>query len=361
MTAMNDTTSLLGISAFARRVGLAPSALRFYDDCRILRPAHVDGSTGYRYYSPEQQGRARLLRNLRETGLPLAEIAVVLDGSEEEARELLERHLGTVRDQAESAQAAIAAVLRDFPGDGGRTEVRLGGVELASAVRQVVPAAARDDADDPVLGCVLVEVDEGEVRLVATDRYRLSVRVLKPLALEGAPACVLVPAAELVELGQWAARAAEVTLEIGSAGFSVRGGAEVREPATTAGEFPRYRDVLAAMAPPEHRVIVSRPALRDAVESCGDTGPVTLTFTPDAMAVSGFGGGTSATLPAVCQDAPPSRIGFDPAVLLPVLEASVGPDVLLEITEPTTLVVVRSADQGSFTTLVMPVALEFAG
>ncbi|MFF8322986.1 MerR family transcriptional regulator [Streptomyces bobili] len=52
---MDGTTELLSISAFARRVGLAPSALRFYDDCRVLRPAWVDGTTGYRFYSTAQE------------------------------------------------------------------------------------------------------------------------------------------------------------------------------------------------------------------------------------------------------------------------------------------------------------------
>ncbi|MET7543776.1 hypothetical protein [Streptomyces sp. NPDC005507] len=35
-----DDTDALSIGAFARRVGLAPSALRFYDDCDVLRPAY---------------------------------------------------------------------------------------------------------------------------------------------------------------------------------------------------------------------------------------------------------------------------------------------------------------------------------
>jgi hypothetical protein len=44
----------------------------------------------------------------------------------------------------------------------------------------------------------------------------------------------------------------------------------------------------------------------------------------------------------------------------PALEASAGPDVLLEISAAGRPVVVRSADQGSFTTLVMPAALSHA-
>ena len=59
-------------------------------------------------------------------------------------------------------------------------------------------------------------------------------------------------------------------------------------------------------------------------------------------------------LPALCTG-PPLRIAFDPAVLLPALEAGVGPDVLLDVASAAEPVVVRSADQGSFTTLVMPV------
>ena len=34
---MDDTTTLMSIGAFARQVGITPSALRFYDDCGLLR------------------------------------------------------------------------------------------------------------------------------------------------------------------------------------------------------------------------------------------------------------------------------------------------------------------------------------
>ena len=49
-----------------------------------------------------------------------------------------------------------------------------------------------------------------------------------------------------------------------------------------------------------------------------------------------------------------ARLGFTAGLLAAALEASVGPDVLLEITAQDRPVVVRSADQGTFTTLVMP-------
>ncbi|MCE7078686.1 hypothetical protein [Streptomyces sp. ST2-7A] len=62
-------------------------------------------------------------------------------------------------------------------------------------------------------------------------------------------------------------------------------------------------------------------------------------------------------LPAVWRGEGRLRIGFDPAVLARALEAGIGPDVLLEVADECSPVVVRSADQGGFTTLVMPIAL----
>ena len=49
-----------------------------------------------------------------------------------------------------------------------------GGV-LATAIGQVVPAASRDDTL-PVITGVNLEIDDGTIRLVATDRYRLAIR-----------------------------------------------------------------------------------------------------------------------------------------------------------------------------------------
>ncbi|MEU3062626.1 MerR family transcriptional regulator [Streptomyces subrutilus] len=353
---MDGTTELLSISAFARRVGLAPSALRFYDDCRVLRPARVDGTTGYRFYSPGQEPRAALLRALREAGLPLAEVTVVLDGPEREGREVLERHVKRMRDQTQTAEAAIALALRSLSNAGAVTEARIGGVEVAGAVRQVAPAAA-SDVEHPALGCVLIEIDDGEVRLVATDRHRLSMRVLRPESLDGGPCRLLVPAADLIEFGQWAARFHRVTLRAGPNGARARGTSESWALPTVDDRFPAYREMLAALAPPEYRVIVDRLALRDAVNGHGGAALVALGFAGAAMTVSRADHSDATTLPALCHADLPRRIGFDPAVLAPALEAGVGPDVLLEISTADRPVVVRSADQGSFTTLVMPTAL----
>ncbi|MFF5987704.1 DNA polymerase III subunit beta family protein [Prauserella flavalba] len=332
------------ISAFARRVGLTPSALRFYDDCGVLAPARVDPLTGYRYYSDDQVERAVHLRGLRAAGVPLADVTAVLDGSPGTAREVLTLHAERLRAESDAAHAALGALLRGLP-PSGPVRVRVGGPELASAVRQVVPAAARD-GEFPELRCVLVELADAQVRLVATDRYRLAVRELRPLAADGGPAELLVPSGALVTAAAWATRRPEVTIEAGP-DPCLRADGEAHPLPGADGVFPAYREMLRTLDAPVHRVLTGRAALRDAL--AGRVRSVLLDVRADELVVG------DVTLPAVC--AGPVRIAFDPAVLGAALEAGVGPDVLLEIAAPDRPVVVRSADQGSFTTLVMPVAL----
>jgi PPM family protein phosphatase len=70
---------LLTIGTFARAARLSPKALRLYDELGLLRPAAVDGESGYRFYDPAQLDRARLIAWLRRIGMPLATIRRVCD------------------------------------------------------------------------------------------------------------------------------------------------------------------------------------------------------------------------------------------------------------------------------------------
>lgn len=364
-----DSDALMSIGAFARRVGLAPSALRFYDDCGVLRPVRVDRDTGYRSYAPGQEPRAVLVRRMREAGMPLTGVCAALEGSAEEARVVLEAHARRVRDAAEATRTVIAEILRDLEGIGGvaGARVRLGGAELAGAVRQVAPAVADPRAREefPVLGCVLIEFDRQEVRLVATDRYRLAVRAMRPLppegALEGEPCRVLVGADDLRDAARWGLRRTAVLVEAEAGRGRVRfrdGDApdEVRDLPVVAGTFPDYRLALDGLPDVRHRIITGRPELCAAlVEGASGDGPVTVCAGDDRIVLVRQGA-EAGELPAICTGVTPvPKVAFDPRVLLPAVEAGVGPDVLLEIASPDRPVLVRSADQGSFSTLVMPV------
>ena len=82
---------LVPIGRFSRMTRLSVKALRRYDESGLLVPAHVDPSSGYRYYSLGQANRAEAIRILRSVDMPLDEIRSILDVDDPEVaqRQLL--------------------------------------------------------------------------------------------------------------------------------------------------------------------------------------------------------------------------------------------------------------------------------
>lgn len=345
-------SDLLTIGSFGRLVGLTPSALRFYDDCGLLPPARVDGATGYRWYRADQTDRATQLRELRAVDLPLASVRVVLDGSGSDAEGVLRQHLDALQGKAERARRSIAGFLAEMsPHPPQRVQVR--GAELASAVRQVTPAAARTD-ELPAITKVLLEACGGELRVVATDRYRLSVRVLTTCGSVSGDLRLLVPVPDLIDVAGWAARHDVVEIGVDGQQVTVPAGDEVRLLALDEQEYPDYQAILAALPTPTTQVIVDRLALLALMRAEGSPEVMAVSVGSDRVELTDVADGRRlGGLDAVTTGSD-VVVGFAPGLLGAALETSVGPDVLLELSESARPVVVRSADQGTFTTLVMP-------
>jgi DNA-binding transcriptional MerR regulator len=87
-----ETERMLSIGRFARLTGLTVKALRHYDELALLRPAHVDGWTGYRWYEPSQVREAVAVRRLRALRVPLDEVGVLIGLDDESLREALAVH-----------------------------------------------------------------------------------------------------------------------------------------------------------------------------------------------------------------------------------------------------------------------------
>ena len=85
---------------------------------------------------------------------------------------------------------------------------------LAGALRQVVPAASTDDSR-PILTGVLLAAEEGGLRLVATDSYRLAVRDLPGAQVLREGQSVLLPSRALGELTRLLTGASTVELRLG--------------------------------------------------------------------------------------------------------------------------------------------------
>ncbi|MYY13620.1 MerR family transcriptional regulator [Streptomyces sp. SID4919] len=102
----------LTIGAFARAARLSPKALRLYDELDLLRPARVDPRSGYRFYSPHQLERARLVAWLRRLGMPLARIREVTALAPPRAAEAVRRYWAEVEAET-SARRDLAEFLVD--------------------------------------------------------------------------------------------------------------------------------------------------------------------------------------------------------------------------------------------------------
>ena len=63
---------------FALLTRMSRKALRHYDEIGLLRPAHVDPASSYRYYGSAQLEDARRINIMRSLGMPLAAIQATL-------------------------------------------------------------------------------------------------------------------------------------------------------------------------------------------------------------------------------------------------------------------------------------------
>lgn len=70
---------MFGIGDFARHGQVSVRMLRHYDALGLLRPAHVDQATGYRYYHAGQLARLNRIIALKGLGLTLGQVGELLD------------------------------------------------------------------------------------------------------------------------------------------------------------------------------------------------------------------------------------------------------------------------------------------
>jgi DNA-binding transcriptional MerR regulator len=69
---------MLKIGDLSRLTRVSIKTLRYYDEAELLKPAYVDPFTGYRYYSLDQLPRLNRILALKELGLSLQQICLLL-------------------------------------------------------------------------------------------------------------------------------------------------------------------------------------------------------------------------------------------------------------------------------------------
>lgn len=257
----------------------------------------------------------------------------------------------------------------DFPTlptpDADATPATMKSDQFVVMVSQVARAASTDD-HRPVLTGVLLEGSEGSLTAVATDSYRLAVRML-PWETE-ATVHALVPRRALEEARRAADQlGADVQLILEDAQATVEFPDRRLVTRLIEGKFIDYGQLLPDGW--ERRLRVARRDLIEVVRRVAIVGeantsatPVTLNITEDAVQVtagSGEVGEAEETLPAELEG-DPLEIAFNPRYLTDGLDAVSDDEVTLEFRDALKPAVLRPADeatQGDFLYLLMPVRL----
>jgi DNA-binding transcriptional MerR regulator len=102
------------IGEFSKMAQVSVGTLRFYDQAGLLKPVRVDTFTGYRYYSASQLYRLHRILALKDLGLSLEQIQIMLDENitSEQIRGMLRLRRAEISQQLETMQNQLAEVER---------------------------------------------------------------------------------------------------------------------------------------------------------------------------------------------------------------------------------------------------------
>ncbi len=237
------------------------------------------------------------------------------------------------------------------------------GPSLVDGLRQVVRAASTDDAR-PLLTGVLMTTEEGVVRLVATDSYRLALRDLRDTkAIPDAPE-ILVPARALGELqrlpglGGEESGGVEVTASTHEITFRL-GPVEIRTRLLD-GAYPDYRQLIPNQYP--NRLHVGKESLLGALRRVrllvrDNTTPVRLSMRQGGVDLSVVSQEVGEANETVDGDFTGEDlvIAFNPSYLIDGVEAVADDEVIIETADPSRPATVRAAERDDYRYLLMPV------
>ncbi|WP_162450734.1 MerR family DNA-binding transcriptional regulator [Phytoactinopolyspora mesophila] len=358
-----DDDELRGIGDMAQASGLSVSALRFYDRAGLLIPAVVDPATGYRRYSADQLASARLLAGMRQVGLPLAEIAAVLEQRCDvaAATSVLDAHVRRLEDRLDDARRELRrlrSLLDSEQGEPSRWPDESVSVDVdARALARALDAirfAVADASREPRLNGALIECESSAVRIVATDRYRLTACEVVAFQRAGTRMSVVAPAGFLDDARALLDHDGDATIDLDRGRIAITAAAAHVSADCMVDAFPDYRQILRRHAGGS-RFVVDAQDLRAHVSSVTarpfyreSDGVRTTVITLRAHSDGTFE--VTANQPETETD-----VILDRSFLLEAIDACAAERITLEIAGPLAPVALRRPDDEQFVSLLMPV------
>ena len=231
--------------------------------------------------------------------------------------------------------------------------------EFREALSQVVRSASSDDSRPILTGVLMAAEDEGQLRLVSTDSYRLSVRDLEGSSILGEHQRVLVPSRALGELQRLIADSGEVTLKLAEHYAQFVVGPVQLTTRLIPGEFPNYQGLIPSDHP--NCLTTNREQLLEVVRRvrllAQDSTPVRLVMSAEnleVIAITHDVGKANESMHAQ-YEGEELTVAFNPGYLIDGIEAAVGDEITLHTADAVKPALLRSVGDESFLYLLMPV------
>jgi DNA polymerase III subunit beta len=363
-----STATLLAQLQTTTRVASARSAVQALSG--VMISAQPDSTPELLATDMEIGLRVPLQADVSRPGSAVLPARLLLDVARSLSSETLTMELRSAEQDVELICGPTTFHLRtlraeDFPSlpaPSPETRVTLPAEAFVQTVARVARSASRDETR-PVLTGILMSAAGQELRMVATDSYRLSV---KETALESPLQGSLeanVPARALQELVRIAQQAPSesIAVSVGQNQAIFELGDVVLSSRLIDGQFPNYRQLLPESV--EHELRLSSAELTDVVRRISllaqKNAPLRLSFSEGALKVSAQTpdvGEASESIP-VPFHGEPFEIGFNPEFLRDGLESIESEELVLKLISPLRPGLIESPDSGDFVYLIMPIRL----
>jgi len=242
------------------------------------------------------------------------------------------------------------------------TRVSLPAEAFVQTISRVARSASRDETR-PVLTGILISASGQELRMVATDSYRLSVKEttlqeqLQGTLEANVPARALN---ELVRISQQTT-ADSLSVSVGQNQVVFEFGDTILSSRLIDGQFPNYRQLLPESV--DHELRLASAELTDVVRRISllaqKNAPLRLSFSEGTLTVSAQTpdvGEASEAIP-VPFHGDPFEIGFNPEFLRDGLESVESEELILKLISPLRPGLIESPESGGFVYLIMPIRL----